>query len=362
MEKDDEKKRDEIYRFNIIKPFIEKEKTLKEISHQNNISYATIKRWIKNYKEQGTDGLKIKNRSDKNSFRKVDEKLKENIEKIYNIHKEKALSVIYKEMVSNFNHSISFNTFYRVVSNLDGYLKNKTSFQINKNLECGEIYIVKHFISYHFIDMNGVKKLPFIVLLFNASNLDFINFYVTFDLKFDFKFFSFLRKSILKGFEIYNTNRFPKEILINSSFDIPKKNKKDILEQTGIKLLEFDTENENIEEFISFLSKDLDSAFKNEIKIEELIEFLKNYSSYNYYDIKYKVDTSDIINKLNYFFPKLQRKVHSYGIRISNNFYNELFLKKYINEIVDIVYDPLKLDFIYLYYENKFIGKIAIKL
>ena len=44
-------------KYSIIEPFLKKEKKLKELSHEYNIPYSTLKRWIKTYKEYGIKGL-----------------------------------------------------------------------------------------------------------------------------------------------------------------------------------------------------------------------------------------------------------------------------------------------------------------
>ena len=56
----------------IIEPFLNKEKKLKEIEEESNISYATLKRWVKAYKENGLDGLNKKERVDKNNYKKLE--------------------------------------------------------------------------------------------------------------------------------------------------------------------------------------------------------------------------------------------------------------------------------------------------
>ena len=71
----------------IIEPFLKKEKKLKEIEEESSISYATLKRWVKAYKEKGVKGLTKKERSDKNNFKKVDEGDLEHIETFYEKNK-----------------------------------------------------------------------------------------------------------------------------------------------------------------------------------------------------------------------------------------------------------------------------------
>lgn len=244
-------------------------------------------------------------------------------------------------------NSLSFNTFYRIINNLDSYLKNKTKVQISENIKNGEIYIIKTFITHYFINQKRGKKIPIVLLVFNASTLDFIDFYITFNNKFDKNILSFIRKIILKGQSIYNISFLPKEILIDSIFSIPKNIKNSILKKTNIKLLEFEANNDEIDRFISFLREDLNDVFQRNFELEykEFYDFFQNYCPYA--SQKNENLFSDE-PKLNMFFPIVKRKVYPFGIRINNIFYNSEILKNYIGKIFDVMYDPLDDIFIYI--------------
>lgn len=347
-------------RLAIIAPFLKGEKTLKEIEKESEVSYATLKRWIKSYKENGEAGLEIKQRADKDSFRKADDFIIEQIKKIYLNNKEKSLLEIYKKVKESIEDSMSFNTFYRVLSNLDSYLKNKSKFQINKNIKTGEVYIVQSFISYHFIIQKNIKKLPLILLVFNAATLDFIDFYICFSNKFDNSLLAFFRKFILKGATTFGIAELPKEILLDSTFTIPKKIKESIFKQTKIKLLEFEPNNDEINKFIEVLKDDLNKNFSEETSYEEFENFFKNYSSF--YNPKAKlIYTKEKLELLNHFLSKTKRKVHSYGIQINNSFYNNETLGKYIGETLDVFFDPLDNSYILIFVDNSYIKIEKIK-
>lgn len=343
-----------IERLKIIDPFLKGEKTLREIEKETEVSYATLKRWIKSYKENGEAGLEIKQRADKSSFRKANDLIIEQIKDIYSQNKEKPLLEIYKKVKESIEEKMSFNTFYRVLSNLDSYLKNKTKFQINKNIKNGEVYLVQSFVSYHFVRYKKVKKLPLILLAFNAATLDFIDFHICFTNKVDNELLAFFRKFILKGASIFNVNKLPKEILLDSTFSIPKKVKEEIYEKTQIKLLEFEPNNEEINKFILLLKDDLNKTFSEETSYDEFKTFLENYSSY--YNPKAKILLKDKdINSLNCFLSNLKRKVHPYGIQINNSFYNDIILNDYLGKTVDILYDPLNISSIFVNINDNYI-------
>lgn len=346
--------KEKISRLEIIEPFLKGEKTLKEIEKESTVSYATLKRWIKSYKENGESGLEIKSRADKDSFRKADSLIIDKIKNIYLNNKEKSLFEIYKKVLENIEDNMSFNTFYRILNNLDSYLKNKTKFQINKNIKNGEVYIVQSFISYHFTIYKKVKKLPLILLVFNASTLDFIDFHICFSNKFDNSLLAFFRKFILKGANLFRTKEFPKEILLDSTFTIPKKIKEDIYNKTKIKLLDFEPNNEEINKFIENLKDDLNKVFYEETSYEEFKNFLENYSSF--YNPKAElIYSKEKIEKLNSLLSKTKRKVHPYGIQINNFFYNDKVLNKYLGKTLEILFDPLDTSYILVFCEKNYI-------
>lgn len=334
-----------VRKMEIIAPFLKGEKTLREIEKENEVSYATLKRWIKSYKENGEIGLEPKQRADKDSFRKANEVVIEQIKDIYLKNKEKPLLEIYKKVKNTIEESMSFNTFYRILSNLDSYLKNKSKFQINKNIKNGEVYILQSFISYHFIIYKDMKKLPLILLVFNAATLDFIDFYICFSNKVDNELLAFFRRFILKGASIFNLEELPKEILLDSTFTISKKIKENIFNKCKIKILEFETNNEEINKFIELLKDDLNKTFLEETSYEEFKTFLENYSSF--YNPKASlILTDEKIESLNCFFTSVKRKVHPYGIQINNSFYKDDILNNYMGEILEVLYNPLEISFI----------------
>ena len=340
----------------IIIPFLENKKTLKDISKEKKISYTTLKRWVKKYKEKGLEGLKTKERSDKKSFRKANENLILQIKEFYLKNKDKPILPLYKDLEKKIGSSISFNTFYRIIQNLNEYLKT------NQNLKVGERYILKTFISYNFININNCRKLPVIFLVFDAFNLELINFHISFSNTLDLNILSFLRTTILIGLNKYNTIKFPKEILIDSNIKVPKKLLKLIYKETSIKFLNTEINNLDIDKFIKFCSLDINKSLDKFSSYDEFYFFLISYLKLNLTHLDFEnIETSELLNqavKLNVFLPTIKRKIHPYGIRVHNYFYNNKKLIKYIGEIGDIIYNPLKTENIYLFINKHFIGKV----
>lgn len=344
-------------RYLIIKPFLDREKTLRQIQQEEDVSYATLKRWVKAYKENGIEGLETKQREDRNSFRKAGQSTLDTIETVYSENKEKPLWNLYEMVKEKIEDNISFNTFYRIVSNLDGYLRSKTKFQVSRNVADGEVYVVKSFLAYHFIKDDTGTKLPFILLAFHIPTLDFIASHICFAKKCDENVSAFLREVILKGANIYQVKALPKEILIDGSFSLNKSKKEQILEETNIKLLEFDASYDEIERFIEYLKIDLDKVFAKETTYEELKDFLENYAKY-YTSSQKCLLSKEQIQKLDCFLPHYKRKVHYYGVRVNHTYYNSKILQQYIGEVVEIIHYPFEQGKVAIWFQGRQIDVI----
>ena len=123
-------------RYQIIKPFIDGEKKLKEIENESCVSYATLKRWVKSYKETGVSGLKKKTRKDKSQHRNISEKTFEFIKKTYEENPSIKITTLYEKCL-NFlkdiqGESISYQTVYRVVSNLDNFIQSHAELHLER--------------------------------------------------------------------------------------------------------------------------------------------------------------------------------------------------------------------------------------
>jgi putative transposase len=74
--------KDNYTKFRIIQPFLEEGLSLSNISISQNIPLRTLQRWCKNYRVQGLAGLEHQQRSDKNKYRNISQKLLHFIEGI----------------------------------------------------------------------------------------------------------------------------------------------------------------------------------------------------------------------------------------------------------------------------------------
>ncbi|MGL5671188.1 MAG: helix-turn-helix domain-containing protein, partial [Cetobacterium sp.] len=130
--KTDEKNR----KYKILEPFFKKEKKLREIEKETQISYATLKRWVSQYKDSGEKGLVKKTRVDKNTFKKVNEDVMEHLKALYKEYHTLPVTKLYdkaKNTLSSYNSMISYPTFFRIINNLDENIKQNSIKSVKKD-------------------------------------------------------------------------------------------------------------------------------------------------------------------------------------------------------------------------------------
>lgn len=331
-------------KYKIIEPFFKKEKKLKDIEEETNISYATLKRWVSRYKESGIKGLEKKERSDKNSFKKVNDEAIKYLKGMYKKYHDLSVSKLYelsKEKLNILNTQISYSTFFRIVNNLDENIKKESLKNIKKDKvkEYG-VYLKEIVLPY----FTRVNKVYYIYIFFNKESYEIVNFLFSESKKEIKNLFNFFRKSIIMSGEQ------PKHITLSSGIEGCTKNiLRTLFFTTNIEFID-NEEDEVIKESLKFLDYDLYEEFKEKkcIAISDIEKFLKRY----FFVEKEFVNE----NKLLYFLERYSRKVYSYGIRIKNKIYSCKNLEKYENEIVDLYFDEDS-EVVFIYKDNKFIGK-----
>lgn len=363
----------QIKRFKIIEPFLRKEKKLKEIEIESGISYATLKRWTKSYKENGMLGLDKKKREDKNSFKSVDEKDLKLIKKLCETSDDGNISKLYNKYTSFFKnkkYNISYPTFYRIVNNIDHFFKKSTDLHIEKIKKENEVYIVIEIPTYILLNINNVKKVPNLIIMFDASNLNIINFSVVFETSNIYSLLGFIRQSILKVSSLKGKLNIPKEILIDTKNSIPRNIAKSIFDETKIKLSEYSNipNNNELLRFINFLRDDIYKEFKlknKNISFDYLSAFLNSYiyldsTKYNY-TIDYKILEKQLkFRVLDIFLQSSTRKISSSALRFKNLLYKDNLLKSFEGKEIEVKSNPLDYSFLHLFSQGKFIGTVEI--
>lgn len=341
-------------KFKIIEPFLKKEKKLKEIEKESNTSYATLKRWIKSYKTDGIKGLSKKERVDKNNYKKIDSIELNVIQEIYLNNSGLPISKLYQkysEILNSMSSIISYPTFYRIINNLDSYIKESSQSHF-KRIEKKETSFGIFQFPIFFPIMKQKETIFYLTLYFEISNLKIYNFSFTKEQKSFTKCFSFIRESILKA------GIYPKEIFLTDTIkEASKTNLRKCFLETSIFFLEdLDFECSELIKFCNFIEKDLLNNFvdKNDILFTDALDFLDSYILLEERP-KASILEDSFVRKLDFFLLKAKRKVHYYGIRLKSAIYSNELLTALINEIVEIYYTPLDNNSVYIYFKEKFL-------
>lgn len=363
----------QIQRFKIIEPFLRKEKKLKTIEQETGISYATLKRWVNSYKKNGVLGLDKKQRNDKDSFRKIDNKGIEFIENFCRECKETKISKLYSMFTEKLSskYSISYPTFYRIVSNLDGFFNKTTSLHLEKIKKENLVYLILEIPLYILVSKNDEndKIVPQLLISLDVADMKPINFELNYTHSNLYILLAFIRETILKV-SIFN-NRFikPQDILVSSENISNKKILKNIYDNLGIKVSEYFSDNKEISKFIDYLTKDIENFYHSKnslLSYEELKSFL---SSYIYlenpkYDFTYENDALESLNyirTLDVFLQEINRKVTRNSVRFNNLIYCDENLKSLEGEKVTIKFNPLDIKNILVFFRDKFWNKVSLQ-
>ncbi len=358
-------------RYEIIEPFLNKEKKLKDIENEKNISYATLKRWVKAYKEDGIEGLIKKERKDKNQYRSLDDKTYEFIKKSYEKNPDIKISSLYEKCCNFINtfsdKTVSYHTVYRAVNNLDDFVKNHASINIEKIKKKHQAYrIVQTDLDINVRDFrqNSMKK-PYLYLIYDIATDDILNYYLSFsklDLK---KSTAFLRDTIIKNYKSDEDFFIKPHNLLIDSFEIKNKRKIELIKETlDIKIENYYEQNKEMEKFINFLKSDLKKILRETHLPMSLMEldkvlysyiFMNNIKNLNEEKPFSPSGTLKDIDQLDILLGSAKRKVQEYGIRFRNGIYRNLDLKKYTGKILEIKYNVNDPKEIKVYFKGNFL-------
>ena len=344
----------EITRFKIIEPFLKKKKKLKEIEEEENISYATLKRWVNAYKKNGIIGLEKKSREDKNSFRNIDEDGIEKIKSVCRESGETSITKLYANCKKKFpeTFSISYATFYRVVNNIDEFFNKTTVKYMEKIKKENQCYLVFDVPLYVLVDdfFSNKKVVPRLLIMLDSASLEPINFAIDYYFSNFYSLLGFIREGILKVSIKNDKFIIPKEILVASKNINNKKILKEIYNELGIKISEHYTENSEVHKFIDFIKRDIEEFYKKnnyELTLLKLTEFLSNYNMLN--SIKY-------LRQLDIFLQLTTRKITDSKVRVKNFQYISSILIGLNGQDIFVKFSPINPKIIYLFAQNTYIG------
>ncbi len=358
-------------RYEIIKPFLKKDKKLKEIENEKNISYATLKRWVKAYKEDGIEGLIKKERKDKNHYRSLDDKTYEFIKESYEKNPDIKIASLYEKccnFLKNFSDkTISYHTVYRVVNNLDDFVKSHASLNIEKIKKKHQAYrIVQTVLDIEIMDLryNTLRK-PFLYIIYDVSTNDILNYSLSFyqlDLK---KSTSFLRNTIIKNYKSDENFYIKPQTLLIDSFEIKNKRKvTQIKEVLDIKIENYFEPNKEMDKFINYLKSDLKNMVTGAHFDNSLTELNKILYAYIFMNTIKNISeerpfsTSGVLvnpDKLDILLGSAKRKIQEYGIRFRNTIYRNPLLKNQVGNVAEIKYDISNPNEIKVYFKGEFL-------
>lgn len=378
-EYDGMKNKDEVLaekRYAILEPYLKKEKSLKEISKDENISYSTLKRWVSSYKKNGAEGLKKTKRKDKHTYRSINNETLEYIKELY--EKEPNLKVWdYYKHISNFlkkigAKTISYDTIYRIINQLDPFIKNYASDNLNKAKGSNDVFELE----YHQLDLlllderEDILKKPYLNIIYDNYSKAISSFYLTFDKITLDEALVLLREAILENgnysMAIYGK---PKELVINNLKYTDKNRLEEIKKELNIDISFIPNNTNKLSDFFNDFNyhylKEVIITLDIDINMNKLNKLLKKYIEriYNlekkekWYNSLEKLERIEDISQLDILLTKYRskRKVLNNEIRFQNLYYKSLLLEEFEGKEVEIKFNPIDLNKIKAYHKKSFI-------
>lgn len=348
--KEDEKNR----KYRILEPFFKKEKKLREIEEETQISYATLKRWVSQYRDLGEKGLIKKTRIDKNTFKKVNDDVMDYLKNLYKEYHALPVTKLYekaKNTLDSYNSMISYPTFFRIINNLDENIKENSLKSVKKD-KVFEYAIVQKAVPIPFFD--NKNQIFYLTIFYNKENYKIINFIFEEEKRELIKLFNFIQKSIIIE------GAYPKNISLDDRIQGVSKNLlRTIFFQTKINLIQEEAD-ENMLGFIGYIDTDILKEFnkKKPKDVEDISLFIKKYLFIE--ENKTERVSEDEGIKLLYFLHKYKRKVYNSGVRVKNNIYGSITLRDREGDIVDVFYNEFSIEKVDIYIKGIFIGKAEI--
>ena len=367
-------------RYEVLKPYLNKEKSLKEISEEHNISYSTLKRWASSYKKQGIDGLKKTERKDKNTYRSINEETMDYIKELYTKEPDLKIWDYYKNISSYIKKigakSISYDTIYRIINQLDPFIKNYAS----KNLDKAQVPNDMFELEYKQLDIlllderDDNLKQPYLNIVYDNFSKAISSYYLSFDKIELEEAMILLREAILeKGKYSMSVYGIPNEFIINNLKFSNKERLSEINHKLGINIKFMPNSDNKLEDFFNDFNyhylKDLVLTLDIDLNFNKLNILLKRYIEKVYNSEKKRDWSKNIenliriedINQLDVLLTtyKSKRKVINNGIRFQNLLYTGENLENYEKKEITIKYDINDLSVIKAYNRDLFISNLT---
>ena len=346
-------------RYTILKPYILKEKKLKEISIETNISYSTLKRWANNYKKHGLNGIKKSCRSDKNTYRTLSEETVIYIKKLYKENPNLKIFDYYTKCIDFIKNigekTVSYDTIYRIIHQINPYIhefipnnpvNSKTFFEV---LEI-EYSQINQFI---LDERDNTLKKPYLNIIYDNYSEIIYDFFITFEKINLYEIFSLLRNSIL-FFNTENKYLVPKELIINNLKFSNNEDFKKVNQKLDIKIsFSFGVKNK-LQDFFDAYNQQyipkLIYKLNKPLNYFNLVHSTKDYINYHF--AKFIKEKNPVnFNKLKEIKSyhsldilltpyKSKRKVKNGTLRFKNLLYKHPILNQYNDLKLEIRYNP----------------------
>ena len=341
-------------KYEILEPFFKKEKKLREIEKETQISYATLKRWVSQYKDLGEKGLAKKIRVDKNTFKKVNDDTLLHLKTLYKEYHSLPITKLYdkaKSTLKSCNSMISYPTFFRIINNLDENIKQNSIKSVKRD-KVYEYAIIQRAIPIPFF--NNKNTIYYLTIFYNKQTYKIINFIFEKEKRSLIKLFNFIQKSIIID------GAYPKNISLDEKIQgVSKSLLRTIFFQTKINFIQEETDPDMLR-FIKYIDTDILKEF-SKIKPKDVSEISIFIEKYLFIEKNKLFQLEDEERyKLLYFLSKYKRKVYNNGVRVKNNMYNSPLLKNKEGIIVDIFYNEFTKENVEIYIKGKFLDEAKI--
>ena len=368
-------------RYEILGPYISKEKSLKNLSEETDISYSTLKRWASSYKKSGLEGLKKSERSDKATYRTLNDETMDYIKEIYEENPNLKILDYYNKIMAFVKgigaKTVSYDTIYRVINQLDPYIKDYASENLYQAKASNEVFELEYYqIDYFILDeRDDTLKKPYINIIYDNYSEAISGFFLGFEKISLYESLALLREAI---FSYKNTNSYgkPKEFIVNNL----KFSEKDALQELqktldisvsfslGVKnkLQDFfDAYNDHYLKMVFF-------TLDTDIDLKTLNNLTKKYINKNFNRFK-EEKISNPVNKLKKIESDgdldflltpytSKRKVKDAAIRFQNLLYEHPMLHKYEDLELEVRYNPFDLSRIKVYDHNFYVCDLSSEI
>ena len=184
-------------KFKIIQPYLEDKTTLASIAKETRISIRSLHRWLNQFKKNGLDGLKLKVRDDKGSYRELSEGLVQIIEGLALQKPKRTVAAIHRQIVRHAQDNgwpiPSYAVVSKVINNISPdlislahegikpYQQKYDLLYIREALRANQIWQADHtLLDIYVLDDRGGIKRPWLTIIMDDYSRAIAGYYLSF--------------------------------------------------------------------------------------------------------------------------------------------------------------------------------------